>query len=268
MLTAEPLGGAVGAVIRGIDLRDLGSDAEEIRHAWHRYGVLFFPAQHLSDAEHVEVARIFGEPEAFPMAKAVDAEPLVHVITSPAGPRRHGGASQWHSDASWKPEPPRGSVLRAVELPDVGGDTLFASAAGAYASLSGGLQRMVDELTATHAGGEALARAGARVDRRVPEPVRHPIVRVHPVTGDRCLYVNRVFTQYIDQVPRRESEALLPYLCDTFRDPELQCRYRWGPGDVAVWDNRAVQHYAVPDYDEARIMHRVVLAGEPVAGPA
>ncbi|KAG1648571.1 putative ABC transporter ATP-binding protein [Nymphon striatum] len=267
-LQLAPLTGAVGAVVHGVELRSVDSEqAQQLRDAWHRHGVLFFRNQHLSDEEHVQAAHIFGEPELFTMAPSPGDEPLVHSVSNPDGPNRYSGATSWHSDATWKKQrPPRGSMLRAIHLPEVGGDTLFASAAGAYQSLSSGLQRMVDQLTATHAGGFALAKAGELVDREVPPPVHHPVVRVHPDSGDRCLYVNGVFTQEIDDIPRPESRALLPLLCDVFKDPEIQCRYRWGDGDVAIWDNRAVQHYAAPDYEAARTMYRVVLAGDPVVG--
>ncbi|MEM7094463.1 MAG: TauD/TfdA family dioxygenase [Actinomycetota bacterium] len=255
---------AVGAVVEDVDLRAVDEQtAREINEAWADHGVLFFRGQHLEPDEQAEAARIFGEPEHFEMAPAVADSDYVHRIqTGP--PRRHGGASRWHSDVTWKPLPPRGSMLQAVDLPPLGGDTLFASANGAFESLSTGLQRFVSQLTATHHGGEALGRAGQRVGREVPDPVQHPAVRRHPVTDRPCLYVNAVFTHHLDDVPRRESDALLPLLCDQFKDPELQCRFRWEPGDVAIWDNRAVQHYAAPDYDATRTMHRVVLAGEPV----
>lgn len=263
MVTVSPVAGAVGAVV-DLDLRSAdASDREVLVDAWHRHGVLFFRGQHLSADEQVEAARIFGEPEHFEMARPVDGHPVVHEIrTGP--PRRQGGASRWHSDATWKQLPPRGSMLQAVDLPPLGGDTLFASAHGAFETLSSRLQRLVLELTAMHAGGEALARAGQRVERDVPDPVHHPVVRRHPGADTPCLFVNSVFTQVLDDIPRRESAALLPLLVDVFKDPELQCRFRWEPGDVAIWDNRAVQHYAAPDYATERLMHRVVLAGDPV----
>lgn len=268
-VTISPVTGAVGAEVGGVHLSKV-SDTERavLIDAWHAHGVLFFRDQHLTDAQHVRAAALFGEPEHFEMAPAATAdEPLVHVVSNDEGPTRYGGATRWHSDATWKPEPPRGSMLRAVALPAVGGDTLFSSAEGAYETLSSGLQRMLDELTATHAGGRALARAGERVGLDVPAEVHHPVVRVHPASQKKCLYVNRVFTQRIDTIPEPESNALLPMLCDVFKDPELQCRFRWRDGDVAIWDNRAVQHYASPDHDGDRTMHRVVLAGEPVVGP-
>lgn len=265
-MKVTPATGSVGAYVDDVDLRSVThAQQTDILDAWHRWGVLFFPDQHLTENEQAAAAHIFGEPEFFEMAPvANEDQPLVHQIATPVQARRHGGASTWHSDASWKLHPPRGSILQAMQLPDVGGDTLFASAAGAYQGLSSGLQRMMDELTATHEGGVALRRASANVGVPVPDEVHHPVVRTHPASGDRCLYVNRVFTQKIDEISRAENDALLPLLCDQFRDPELQCRFRWKVGDVAVWDNRSVQHYAAPDYDPPRLMHRVVLTGEPV----
>lgn len=263
MLGLTPLTSAVGAVVDA-DLRHVSeSQRADLVDAWHRYGVLFFRGQHLSSDELVEAGRIFGTPDHFDMARAAAGHHLVHEIRTNQ-PGRHGGASRWHSDATWKQLPPRGSMLQAVDLPPVGGDTLFASAHGAFETLSSRLQRLVLGLTAMHAGGEALARAGQRVQREVPAPVHHPVVRRHPGADTPCLFVNSVFTQALDEIPRRESTALLPLLVDVFKDPELQCRFRWETGDVAIWDNRAVQHYAAPDYSSARLMHRVVLAGERV----
>ncbi len=157
-------------------------------------------------------------------------------------------------------------MLQAMHLPSVGGDTLFASASQAYNHLSEPLQRLLDRLTASHHGGAALGRASRKVDDTIPEEsVVHPVARIHPDTGARCLFVNQLFTERINEVTPRESEALLAMLYDQFKDPEIQCRFHWEPGDVAIWENRAVQHYATPDYNEARLMHRVVLAGDPTS---
>lgn len=264
MVSVTPAAGAVGAYVDGVDLRSVDEAARSgILEAWHRHGVLFFRGQHLSPSEQEQAARIFGEPNEFEMAPNVEGMAFAHRIDT-EGARRHGGATRWHSDATWLEQPPRGSMLQAISLPAVGGDTLFATAHGAFESLSSGLQRMMLELSATHAGGEALARAGARVSRDVPSPVHHPVVRRHPETDMPCLFVNSVFTHCLDDIPRRESHVLLPLLWEQFKDAELQCRFSWQPGDIAVWDNRAVQHYASPDYEGPRSMHRVVLAGEPV----
>ena len=263
--SVTPANASVGAYVEGVDLRDVSDEMKaKIIDAWHSYGVLFFRSQHLSPAEQVDAARIFGEPELFHFAPAVSDEyPLVHVIENTQR-KRGTGVSVWHTDATWLEKPPRGSMLQAMTLPQLGGDTLFASASWAYRNLSEHVQGMIDGLTATHYGGAALTRAGKGVGLEIPdEPVKHPVVRIHPATGERCLFVNGLFTQHINGLTVRESAALLPALCDQFTDPEVQCRFSWEPGDIAIWDNRAVQHYASPDYDEPRTMHRVVLAGDP-----
>jgi taurine dioxygenase len=267
-LTITPASGSVGAFVDGIDLRSVDAATQAaMRDAWHRFGVLFFRAQHLSPDEQVAAAGIFGEPERFDFAPAVNEDqPLVHRIEEAAG-RRFGGISTWHSDATWLAQPPRGSMLQAIKLPAVGGDTLWASSSRAYENLSDPVRAMVSDLTATHHGGAALTRAASGLGITIPtDPVIHPVVRVHQGSGKRCLFVNGLFTQRINELTPRESAALLSVLYDQYKDPEVQCRLRWEPGDVAIWDNRAVHHYATPDYDEARLMHRVVLAGDPVLG--
>ena len=259
-----PASGSVGAYVEGIDLRHVDDDQrKQIVDAWHDYGVLFFRGQHLDLDEQAAAARIFGTPELFDFAPAADeSQPLVHRISVEAG-RRFGGVSTWHSDATWLAQPPRGSMLQATTLPSVGGDTLFASASQAYDNLSAPMQEMVRPLTALHHGGAALTRAGSGLGITIPEDaVTHPVARIHPVTGKRCLFVNGLFTHRIVELTPRESQTLLPMLYDQFKDPEVQCRFTWEPGDIAVWDNRAVQHYASPDYEEDRVMHRVVLAGD------
>jgi taurine dioxygenase len=157
-------------------------------------------------------------------------------------------------------EPPMGSVLRAVQLPPCGGDTLFANMEAAYDALSSPIQRIVDELSATHDFTHSSAHRRALHDQY--PPVTHPVVRVHPVTGRRSLYVNRIFTVSINELNDRENAALLSFLCDHVRSPDFQCRFSWRPGSVAFWDNRCTQHYAVADYSDTRVMHRVVIAGD------
>lgn len=267
VIQLTPASGSVGAFVDRVDLRsvDDGQRAKLV-DAWHRYGVLFFRGQHLDLSEQTAAAAIFGDPELFDFAPSVDgAQPFVHRISVEAG-RRFGGVSTWHSDATWLEHPPRGSMLQAVTLPGVGGDTLFASASKAYEHLSAPMRDLIDDLTALHHGGAALTRAGSGLGISIPEEaVTHPVVRVHPGSGKRCLFVNGLFTHRIVELTPRESQTLLPMLYDQFKDPEVQCRFQWEPGDIAVWDNRAVQHYASPDYQDDRVMHRVVLAGDAVA---
>lgn len=152
------------------------------------------------------------------------------------------------------------SLLRAVELPPIGGDTLWASAYAAYDSLSDQVKSMIDGMTATH----TITKSGAHnrsQDERFP-PVQHPVVRTHPETGRKALFVNRNFTVRLDGLTDRENEVLLPFLCDVFAQPDIQFRLTWAPGTVVLWDNRSTQHYATFDYSTHREMHRILLRGD------
>ena len=168
------------------------------------------------------------------------------------------------------PEPPAGSILRAIQVPEVGGDTCFASGIAAYEALSPAIQRLIDGLTAIHditkpllkgiAAGHAAADVG-EMQKKWP-PVEHPVARAHPVTGEKILYVNRNSTTQIVGLSERENEVLLPMLMDHIRSPEFECRFSWDTSSVVFWDNRTTQHFAVPDYRTQRIMNRVTIGGE------
>ena len=255
----------VGAYVEDLDLSTpVGSDdIDELLSAWHERGVLFFRNQNLNDEQQVAAASIFGEPVPYDFARTTEGSKIVHKIDNEDG-KPKGGSSNWHIDVTWLKEPPRGSMLQAINLPSSGGYTLFASMSAAFDWLSPTTQNFVNGLTALHHGGSKL-NAANRIAKKVPEDaVSHPVVRTHPVTGKKCLFVNRLFTQGINELNAQENEALLPMLCDLTLRPELQFRFQWEEGDIAVWDNRSVQHYATADYSEARVMHRVVLAGDPV----
>ncbi|MEM9177602.1 MAG: TauD/TfdA family dioxygenase, partial [Myxococcota bacterium] len=165
-----------------------------------------------------------------------------------------------------------GSILRAVQIPEVGGDTCFASAVAAFEALSPAIQRLVEGLTAVHDITKPLLKgiAAGHADVDLAEiqakwpPVEHPVVRTHPVTGRKALFVNRNSTTHLVGLTERESEALLPMLVDHVRSPAFQCRFAWDTNSVAFWDNRSAQHFAVPDYHTRRVMHRVTIAGEKV----
>ncbi len=261
-----PTNSSIGAFVENVDLSSPieNDEAEKLVSAWHEWGVLFFKNQNLNDEQQIAAASIFGEPVPFDFAPTTKESEVVHKIAHEDG-RVGGGTSTWHTDATWLEMPPKGTMLKAVKLPSSGGDTLFASMSAAFNSLSPETQRFVDNLTATHHGGSKLKRSADGISKIIPEDaVTHPVVRTHPVTGDKCIFVNRLFTQKINELNDIENEALLPMLCDLVLRPELQFRFVWEEGDVAVWDNRSVQHYATPDYSETRIMHRVILAGEPV----
>jgi taurine dioxygenase len=266
-LQVDPLTPRIGAVLHGIDLADPApGQIDRARTALLDHKVIFFPDQCIDDRAQRDFAAHFGTPQRFPFGGPVDQSvPEVHAIASGGERGKVGNADIWHSDATFMAEPPMGSILRAVRLPTTGGDTLFADTEAAYEALSSRLQRMLVECTATHDFTKSSSHRAPLTDRY--PPVQHPVVRVHPVTGRRSLFVNRIFTVRIDQLTDRENEVLLPMLCDHVRAPDFQCRFSWRPGSVAFWDNRCTQHYAVADYREERVMHRVVIDGDRPIGP-
>ena len=251
-----------GARVTGLDLTSV-SDAEvaELRRALIEHLVLFVPGQELDDRDQQRFAARFGEVEQFPFGAAGPPDaPDVHAIATGGDAPTYANADTWHSDATFMATPPLASILRAVELPPLGGDTLWASAYAAFESLSSRMQRLVDGMTATHSFTRSSAHRTPQNDRF--PPVSHPVVRTHPVTGRRALFVNRIFTVRLDEVTDRENEVLLPLLCDQFQQPDLQVRHRWSPGDVVIWDNRSTQHYATFDYGSPREMRRILLRGD------
>ena len=261
MIAVEPLTGAVGAVVRGVQLREV-DDPTDLRALLLRHLVLFFPDQELTPEQHVRFASLFGEVLPPPVDSGqTPPAPGVLVLdqVAPVG----AGTDRWHADSTFLERPPLGAVLRAVQLPEVGGDTLFASMYAAYESLSEPLRTMLDGLTAVHSSRLVDELMGVE---RVPLTFVHPVVRVHPETGRRLLFVNGNWTTRIVELSLEESDGVLRLLFDHLRSPILHCRFRWTPGAVAFWDNRAVQHFAAPDYDERRVMHRVLLAGDRPVG--
>lgn len=263
----------IGAEIRGIDLaQELPDEAiAEIRSALLDHKVVFFRDQQITRAQHIAFARRFGELEIHPATPEGQADPEVLRITY--DDKRKGQENNWHSDVTWRAEPSLGSILRAIELPELGGDTLFANMEAAYAGLSPAMQQWVCSLTAVHDIARVFAK---RLSREVEElhakypPQEHPVVRTHPETGRRSLYVNTGFTSHIVGLSRKESTWLLEHLYAQARIPEYQCRFRWEPGSLAFWDNRASQHYAASDYFPARrSMERVTIKGDrPFFDPA
>jgi taurine dioxygenase len=261
-LTVTALTTAIGAELSGIDLcRPSADDIAAISAALLAHKVVFFRDQRLDDRAQRDVAAAFGPLQRFAFAEPVDESlPEIHAIANGGAGPKIGNADIWHSDATFMQEPPMGSWLRAVQLPSCGGDTLFANMEAAYDALSSPIQRVVDELSATHDFTHSSAHRRPLHDQY--PAVTHPVVRVHPVTGRRSLFVNRIFTSRINELNERENEALLTFLCDHVRSPDFQCRFTWRPGSVAFWDNRCTQHYAVADYSDARVMHRVVISGD------
>ena len=263
----------IGAEVSDVDLcRPLDGDAvAAVRNALLRHQVLFFRAQPMSAEQQVAFARRFGEID-IPLFRTTSSpipEVLVLDQTSPKGE----GADSWHADNTYMTEPPMASILQALQLPGLGGDTCFASMSAAYDALSPAMQRFLDGLHAVHSLSLMVERtrhvANASLGDQVEKwpPVEHPVVRVHPETGRRMLNVNSNWTSHVVELERAESDALLAMLFRHVANPSLHVRFRWEQGSVAFWDNRAVQHFAVPDYVERRVMQRVTLAGDRPRGP-
>ncbi len=268
---ADMLGTTVGAVLHGIDLSaDLPATAlEEVQEALDLYKVVFFHEQHLTPDQHLSFARRFGDLEVHPFIPSNDVQP--ELVRLAKGSDAGGYENNWHHDVTWRARPSKSTILRCVEAPSVGGDTLFADMCAVHDGLPDELLAEIDGLSAVHFFERAF---GAQVpeDRKAhmralyPE-VEHPVVCTHERTGRRHLYVNRVFVERFADRSHDEGIDLLDRLCRQTDYPEYQCRFRWEPGSIAFWDNRAVQHYASSDYwPDVRIMERASIMGNrPVA---
>jgi taurine dioxygenase len=271
----RPLAGAVGAEISGVDLRKLDDGAvAAIRRALLRHGVLFFREQSLDDAALKAFAGRFGPLFVHPFLKTDSPDPAVVEIRREPGDARIVG-EQWHADTTMTPEPPMGAVLYALEVPPYGGDTLFASQCAAYDALSDGMKKLLAGLRALHSDRlVAGPRAGAAINAGRTTKVRadadwretvtaHPVVRTHPETGRKLLFVNRSYTVGFENMSEEESRPLLEYLFEQGDRPEFTCRFRWTKGSIAFWDNRAVKHLAIHDAGpHRRVMRRVQIAGD------
>jgi taurine dioxygenase len=270
-LTIVPYGEVIGAEVRGIDLAAPldAATRDEIRHALLEWKVLFFRDQHLDSAGQLEFARAFGELEHHPFLREGDSPEVVRFEkgANRDDPFAVGNENGWHTDVTWRAEPAMGAVLRAVEVPERGGDTLWADMACAYDNLPSELRDRIDGMRAVHSfvqtfGHGMSAEQRAQMLEQYP-PVEHPVVRTHPETGRKTLYVNSFFTERIVGCDDAESEQLIDRLAQQAMHPEWQVRLRWEPGTVAFWDNRATQHYAASDYFPARrVMDRVAIKGD------
>ncbi|SCG33787.1 TauD/TfdA dioxygenase family protein [Micromonospora humi] len=247
--------GALGARVRGIDLNTLTDSGFALIHdLLLAHQVVFVAGQTgLTPEAHVAFGRRFGEVELHPYLPRLEGHPEIVVIDSTDG----GKVDVWHTDMTFHQSPPIASILHLTELPEVGGDTMWTNQCRVYEALSAPLRDLVDGLTAIH-----VIRIGTEFTSRA----EHPVVRVHPETGRRSLYVNRLFTSHIPQLTRTESDALLEHLFRFSESPQFTCRYRWRVGDVAVWDNRVTQHYAINDYDGVRRGQRITVLGDHPTG--
>ena len=269
-----PLTTVLGAEVSGVALSpDLDGDSVvTLRQALLRHKVLFFRRQSLDPGSLTGLARLFGEPtEAHPVEPSVEGHPEVLALDSDEGAR----ADVWHSDLTFQPSPPMGALLHAMVVPPVGGDTIWSDMAATYEAMSPTLRGFLDGLTASHtpakAGGYFSQRdpGGDKAERTAAaEPIHHPVIRVHPETGRRSVFVNPLFTDKVDGLRRNESDALLGVIQHVATQPERLVRWHWREGDVAFWDNRCTMHYALLEFTGPRRMNRVALVGDVPVGLA
>jgi len=261
-----PQGATIGALVEGVDLRRPCDDElqDELAGALREWKVLFFRDQHLTVEEHAAFAARWGQLTDDTLVASSAPDPVDNVVVFTRDATTAGLENEWHSDGTFRPMPTMGTILRAIEVPEVGGDTLFADMAAAYDNLPPAVQARLVGLTAIHdwsigayAGkyGDALAELQA-----AHPPVEHPVVIRHPETGRPTLFVNRLFTKELRGLPAAEGAALLADLCAMADLPELQVRFRWAPGSIAMWDNVACNHYGANDYfPNRRVMARTTV---------
>ncbi|MFJ6698533.1 TauD/TfdA dioxygenase family protein [Streptomyces sp. NPDC091272] len=278
-LDVTPLSGRIGAVVSGVTLSGDLSEATltALEEALYTHKVIFFRGQdHLDDTAHEEFARRLGHPVSHPTVPSADGR-YIFELDATKGVR----ANQWHTDVTFVPAYPKASILRALEIPARGGDTIWANTAAAYNDLPLPLRTLADSLHAVHSNdydyAERIAHRPSGADAEVAKLYRkvfvsttfrteHPVVRVHPVTGERTLLLGN-FVQRLAGLPTADSRALIDLFQRYVERPENLVRWRWQVGDVAIWDNRATQHYAVDDYgDQPRVVRRITLDGDVPAG--
>jgi taurine dioxygenase len=274
MIDIRPLTKSIGAEVHDVDCATALDDdtVAAIHAAWLEHLVLFFPGQDLTSDQQILFASYFGEvTEGHPVERLVHDRPEVHTIDSV-----RDRTDFWHTDVTFMADPPMASMLYSIVVPDVGGDTMWANTRAAYESLGAPLQRFCDDLVAVHYSphyARVVEQGGGNTwhGRKLEQlpPVEHPVVRVHPETGRRNLFVNPGFTVGIKDLPGAQGKAVLRLLYNHMTAPEFLVRYKWNAGTLAFWDNRTTMHYGIYDYGDARrIMHRVILRGTEPAGLA
>jgi taurine dioxygenase len=268
----RPIAGALGAELHGVDLAiDLSvATVQTIRQALLDHLVIFFRDQDLPPDRFLALARCFGRAIEYPFLKGIDGFPeIITVSKLPEETVNFGGV--WHSDTTYLPEPPMATLLIAREVPEAGGDTLFANQYLAYDRLSDGMRALLAQQTGVASSAKADSsrtredriRSDGSAEARKLLIAEHPVVRTHPETGRRSLFVNRAHTVSFTGMTEEESAPLLEFLFNHQIRPEFTCRFRWEAGSLAIWDNRCAQHYAVNDYHgQRRVMHRITLAGD------
>ena len=276
-LTIRAVAPACGAEVAGLQLLDTSAaEWAEIGDALDVHGVLFVRDQRLSPVEQVALTARFGSVLRVPyITHLVEHRDVIAVLKEADEQNISTFGGTWHSDFSFLAEPPSLTLLYALELPAVGGDTLWANQTAAYDALSQGMRRLLDPLQVIHTGwphgtrgpapGSAVSRSVGMVrnDPSADREVIHPVVRAHPVTGRNALFVNPVYTQRFESMTEAESQPLLAFLFAHAVRPEFTCRLRWEPGTLAIWDNRCLLHLALNDYDGSRrLLHRTTVAGD------
>lgn len=268
----RPISGSIGAEISGIDLADAPGDnvIAAIRQAWLDHGVIFFRDQDLPPAKFFAFAKRFGKAIEYPFVKGIEGFPEVIAVVK-LEHERHNFGGIWHSDTAYLETPPMGTMLIAREVPPCGGDTLFANMHLAYETLSDGMKRVLDGLVAINSSAKAdvsrtredRVRDSAKADSKKEYVGEHPVVRTHPETGRKSLYVNVAHTVRFRDMTDEESAPILEFLFEHQTRPEFTCRFQWQVGSLALWDNRCVLHNPINDYHGyRRVMHRVTLAGD------
>lgn len=273
LIHVTPLNPVIGAEIHGVDLsKPLGEATfKEIETALLQHLVIFFRDQDLNPDAHMAFASQFGELEhPHPFFPKIESHPRISVLENDED--RPPETNYWHTDVTWRDKPPMGSVLFGADIPPVGGDTLWANMYAAYDKIPDELKTRLEGMRAVHSievFGASQNYDNAKDQAALSEilkkypPQSHPIIRTHPVTQRKALFVNATFTQHIEGMDAAESHALLQSLYDIVKLPEVQVRFSWTKGAVAVWDNRATQHYAVADYwPQYRRMHRITINGD------
>lgn len=252
-LDIRPVGAALGAEIHGIDLNDLSEpQIEAIHQAFADHLVLFFPEQDLTPDGHRRFASMFGELEVVPALTKLDEDhPEIVVLNDLDTP----AADVWHTDVTFSESPPITAILHMVDCPPVGGDTQWINLYRAYETLSAPMKEMLEGMTAIHVNKYGTGQVA-----------EHPVVRVHPETGRKSLYVNRIFTSHIRQLSRPESEVILRYLYSWSEQSNFSVRYRWSNGDVGMWDNRCTLHQRVNDWNGHRVIQRITVLGDKPVG--
>ena len=271
-MRCQPISPALGAVIYDIDLSQPLSDADynELRALWLQYAVIVVRDQTLTPQQQLDFAKKIGKPQPYPLLKGLDGFDMITPVLKREDEKVNFGGL-WHSDTTYQAKPPMATLLYARELPPIGGDTLFANQYLAYETLSEGLKTTLARLKAVCVSGKGkaaatrtnrIAETGLTVDETALVGI-HPIVRTHPETGKKALFVNEGHVSHIDGWSSEESASLLSYLYSHMIKEEFQCRVNWQKGDITLWDNRCVLHYPVNDYHGyRRLLHRITLAGD------